>query len=248
MGIVKHTLGLNGSLILPGIAAKTNHKALSQWGRKRQDFSLVWRALCCAGGPLRQVEGAVGDLFRSMCPAARTLPSSNQLYRKYLQMIFDEILENVKDFVRGPQNADFKALHFKDPCDLLNNMLEECMKLTCFKGTHDLIVHFPAMVKSFRELRQKFVSRLIPTGIGPGSLTTITTSFWFSFYLHFLQHWRAVMELLRHDNRTGKRLKSWGRWCQCRRSYSSSSPNWSSWNRVWMKYWWLSSSWKARKQ
>ncbi|KAG0429504.1 hypothetical protein HPB47_023570 [Ixodes persulcatus] len=51
---------------------------------------------------------------------------------------------------------EFKALHFKDPCHLLNNALEDGIKTSSFKVVQDFVVHFPALLKSSRELRRKF--------------------------------------------------------------------------------------------
>ncbi|KAH7959565.1 hypothetical protein HPB49_011915 [Dermacentor silvarum] len=58
-------------------------------------------------------------------------------------------------------NPEFKALHFKDPCHLLNNALEDGIRTTSFYVVHDFLVHFPAMLKSSRELR-RLVARAEP--------------------------------------------------------------------------------------
>ncbi|KAG0413079.1 hypothetical protein HPB47_009771 [Ixodes persulcatus] len=58
------------------------------------------RALCQAGIPLHQKDGPLGSLFRDKCPAARTMPSSTQMYRKYLPEIREHDLETFKEAVR----------------------------------------------------------------------------------------------------------------------------------------------------
>ncbi|KAG0432014.1 hypothetical protein HPB47_021251 [Ixodes persulcatus] len=194
------------------------------------------------GIPLHQTDGPLGSLFRDKCPAARTMPSSTQMYRKYLPEVYERDLETIKEAVKNrpisltidetPElrgrpavavlvsfydddvpgrrilmadlqilqqcNAvsigmliqevlqklvkslgdvcvlcsdsasymqklhrdmqqsytEFRALHFKDPCHLLNNILEEGLKMDCFMGARDFVVHFPALLKSSRELRR----------------------------------------------------------------------------------------------
>ncbi|KAG0425365.1 hypothetical protein HPB47_027466 [Ixodes persulcatus] len=53
-------------------------------------------------------------------------------------------------------SPEFKALHFKDPCHLLNNALEDGIKTSLLKVVQEFVVHFPALLKSSRELRRKF--------------------------------------------------------------------------------------------
>ncbi|KAH7938388.1 hypothetical protein HPB49_023126 [Dermacentor silvarum] len=61
-------------------------------------------------------------------------------------------------------NPEFKALHFRDPCHLLNNALEDGIRTSSFNVVHDFVVHFPAMLKSSRELRRTEAS-LAPSGL-----------------------------------------------------------------------------------
>ncbi|KAG0429178.1 hypothetical protein HPB47_023884 [Ixodes persulcatus] len=61
-------------------------------------------------------------------------------------------------------SPEFKALHFKDPCHLLNNVLNDGLKTDSFVVVHDFVVHFPALLKSSRELRRKF--GLVCTSMG----------------------------------------------------------------------------------
>ncbi|KAG0427749.1 hypothetical protein HPB47_025214 [Ixodes persulcatus] len=49
-----------------------------------------------AGIPLHQTDGPLGSLFRDKCPAARTMPSSTQMYRKYLPEVYEHDLETIK--------------------------------------------------------------------------------------------------------------------------------------------------------
>lgn len=41
----------------------------------------------------------MGELFRTRCPAARTLPASDQLYRKYLPEVYAKDVETVTQLV-----------------------------------------------------------------------------------------------------------------------------------------------------
>ncbi|KAH7964997.1 hypothetical protein HPB49_002762 [Dermacentor silvarum] len=188
---------------------------------KREDANDILhqfcRALCHAGIPLHQADGPLGNLFRSKCPAARTMPGSDQLYRKYLHGVSDKDLETISSLTKdepisvtideSPElrgrpavvllakyqlacqvsigmliqtalqkvgktlgdvavlcadsasymqkrhkdlqlsNPEFKALHFKYPCHLLNNALEDGIRRSSFNVVHDFVVHFPAMLK-----------------------------------------------------------------------------------------------------
>ncbi|KAH9360734.1 hypothetical protein HPB48_020213 [Haemaphysalis longicornis] len=59
------------------------------------------RALCQAGISLHQTDGPLGSLFREKCPAARTMPSSTQMYRKYLPEVCEHDLETIKEAVKN---------------------------------------------------------------------------------------------------------------------------------------------------
>lgn len=63
------------------------------------------RALCHAGIPLHQADGPLGDLFRRKCPAVRTMPSSDQLYRKYLPGVFENDLPAIRHAVKERPNS-----------------------------------------------------------------------------------------------------------------------------------------------
>ncbi|KAH8034565.1 hypothetical protein HPB51_025716 [Rhipicephalus microplus] len=56
-------------------------------------------------------------------------------------------------------NPEFKMLHFKDLCHLMNNALEGGIRISSFNVVHNFVVHFPAMLNSSREL-SRFVSQL----------------------------------------------------------------------------------------
>ncbi|KAG0437047.1 hypothetical protein HPB47_017621 [Ixodes persulcatus] len=59
------------------------------------------RALCQVGIPFHQTDGPLGSLFRDKCPAARTMPSSTQMYRKYLPKVYEHDLETIKEAVKN---------------------------------------------------------------------------------------------------------------------------------------------------
>ncbi|KAG0434608.1 hypothetical protein HPB47_018987 [Ixodes persulcatus] len=63
-------------------------------------------------------------------------------------------------------HTEFRVLHFKDPCHILNNILEEELKMDCFKGARYFVVHFPALLKSSRELRRSFPSLRVTSAGG----------------------------------------------------------------------------------
>lgn len=254
------------------------------------------RALCQAGIPLHQTDGPLGSLFRDKCPAARTMPSSTQMYRKYLPEVYEHDLETIKEAVKNrpisltidetpelrgrpavavlvtfyddevpgrrtlmadlqvlqqcnavsigmliqevlqklakslsdvcvlcsdsasymqklhrdmqQSHTEFRALHFKDPCHLLNNILEEGLKVDCFKGARDFVVHFPALLKSSRELRRKFGSVCASMNIELKCLSTVSPSRWFSFHealVDVLDYWRAIVAFLKSDDAKGKK-------------------------------------------
>ncbi|KAH7974057.1 hypothetical protein HPB49_009103 [Dermacentor silvarum] len=110
-------------------------------------------------------------------------------------------------------NPEFKALHFKDPCHLLNNALEDGIKTSSFNVVHDFVVHFPAMLKSSRELRRKFGLVCLAVGMTIKSLKTVCLSRWFSFYEaleDILDYWRAILSFLRSDEAKGTKRKKLG--------------------------------------
>lgn len=57
------------------------------------------RSLCQGGVVLHQADGPVGELFRTRCPAARTLLASDQLYKKYLPEVYAKKIETVTQLV-----------------------------------------------------------------------------------------------------------------------------------------------------
>ncbi|KAH9380853.1 hypothetical protein HPB48_017759 [Haemaphysalis longicornis] len=59
------------------------------------------RALCQAGILLHQTDGTLGSLFRDTCTAARTMPSSTQMYRKYLPEVYEHDHEKIKEAVKN---------------------------------------------------------------------------------------------------------------------------------------------------
>lgn len=109
---------------------------------------------------------------------------------------------------------DFQALHLKDPCHLLNNALAEGVKLPWFKSAHDLVVHFPALLKGSRELRRKFNCVCQAMKLEHKYLATVSPSRWFSFYEALddvLQYWRPIVAFLQSEEAVGEkcnRLKS----------------------------------------
>ncbi|KAG0429939.1 hypothetical protein HPB47_023148 [Ixodes persulcatus] len=256
------------------------------------------RALCHAGVPLHQADGPLGSLFRSKCPAARTMPGSDQLYRKYLHEVnekdigtisrvlkerpisitvdetpeirgrpavavlatfYDDDLPGRKTLMIDLQvlqqcnavsvgmliqaslqkvgktladvavlcsdsasymqklhkdlqlsSPEFKALHFKDPCHLLNNVLDDGLKTDSFVVVHDFVVHFPALLKSSRELRRKFGLVCTSMGMKIKCLSTVSPSRWFSFHEaleDILDYWRAILSFLRSDDAKGKKCE-----------------------------------------
>ncbi|KAH9380823.1 hypothetical protein HPB48_021354 [Haemaphysalis longicornis] len=241
---------------------------------KREDANDIphkfCRALCHTVIPLHQADGLLGSLFRSKCPAARTMPGSDQLYRKYLHEVSDKDLATISSLVKDQpifvtidelpelrghpalavlatfyddelpgrrtvmidlqiiqqcnavsiamlmptalqkvrktlgdiavlcsdsasymlklhkdlqlSNPKFRALQFKDPCHILNNALEEGIRMSPFNVLHDFVVHFPALLKSSRELRGKFGLVCLAMGMTLKSRKTVFPSRWFSFY------------------------------------------------------------------
>ena len=55
------------------------------------------RALLYSGLSLNKADGYMGKLFRKYCPAARTMPGSRQLSRKYLPEIYEQHISSVKE-------------------------------------------------------------------------------------------------------------------------------------------------------
>ncbi|EEC17859.1 carrier protein, putative [Ixodes scapularis] len=53
------------------------------------------------GIPLHQTDGLLGSLFREKCPAARKMPSSTQMYQKYLPEVYKHDLETIKEAVKN---------------------------------------------------------------------------------------------------------------------------------------------------
>ncbi|KAH7973527.1 hypothetical protein HPB49_002113 [Dermacentor silvarum] len=99
-------------------------------------------------------------------------------------------------------NPVFKALHFKDPCHLLDNALEDGIRTSSFNVVHDFVVHFPAMLKSSRELRRKFGLVCLAMGMTIKSLKTVCPSRWLSFYEALeaiLDYWRTILSFMRSD-------------------------------------------------
>ncbi|KAH7965842.1 hypothetical protein HPB49_011387 [Dermacentor silvarum] len=260
------------------------------------------RALCHAGITLHQADGPLGSLFRSKCQAARTMPSSDQLYRKYLHEVSDKDLATISSLLKdepisvtideSPElrgrpavavlatfyddelpgrrtlmidlqivqqcnavsigmliqtalqkvgktlgdvavlcsdsvsyvqklhkdlqlsNPDLQALHFKDPCHLLNNAPEDGIRTSSFNVVHDFVVHFPAMLKSSRELRRKVGLVCLAMDMTIKSLKTICPSRWLSFYEALednLDYWRAILSFLRSDEAKGTKVN---KYCQ----------------------------------
>ncbi|KAG0435007.1 hypothetical protein HPB47_018737, partial [Ixodes persulcatus] len=58
------------------------------------------RALCQAAIPLHLTDGPLGDLFRRRCPAARTMPTSSQMYKKYLPDVYQSDVAAIRDAIR----------------------------------------------------------------------------------------------------------------------------------------------------
>ncbi|KAG0436484.1 hypothetical protein HPB47_017920 [Ixodes persulcatus] len=153
------------------------------------------RPLCHAGVPLHQADGPLGSLFRSKCPAARTMPAS------YMQKLHKDLQLS---------SPEFKALHFKDPCHLLNNVLDDGLKTDSFVVVYDFVVHFPALLKSSRELRRKFGLVCTSMGMKIKCLSTVSPSRWFSFHKaleDILDYWRAILSFLRSDDAKGKKCE-----------------------------------------
>ncbi|KAG0424545.1 hypothetical protein HPB47_028254 [Ixodes persulcatus] len=107
-------------------------------------------------------------------------------------------------------SPEFKALHFKDPCHLLNNVLDDGLKTDSFVVVHDFVVHFPALLKSSRELRRKFGLVCTSMGMKIKCLSTVSPSRWFSFHEaleDILDYWRAILSFLRSDDAKGKKCE-----------------------------------------
>ena len=79
-------------------------------------------------------------------------------------------------------NPEFKALHFKDSCHLLNNALEDGMRTSSFNVVHDFVVPFPALLRSSWELHHEFGLVCLAMGMPIKSLKTVRSLRWFSFY------------------------------------------------------------------
>ncbi|KAG0426323.1 hypothetical protein HPB47_026562 [Ixodes persulcatus] len=107
-------------------------------------------------------------------------------------------------------SPEFKAFHFKDPCHLLNNVLDDGLKTDSFVVVHDFVVHFPALLKPSRELRRKFGLVCTSMGMKIKCLSTVSPSRWFSFHEaleDILDYWRAILSFLRSDDAKGKKCE-----------------------------------------
>ncbi|KAG0431269.1 hypothetical protein HPB47_021938 [Ixodes persulcatus] len=107
-------------------------------------------------------------------------------------------------------SPEFKALHFKEPCHLLNNALEDGIKTSSFKVVQDFFVHFPALLKSSLKLRRKFGLACVAMRMTIKSLKTVCPSRWFSFYEALedvLDYWRAISSFLESDEDKGKKCE-----------------------------------------
>ncbi|KAH6948100.1 hypothetical protein HPB50_022825 [Hyalomma asiaticum] len=72
-----------------------------------------------------------------------------------------------------PTSPEFKLLHFRNPCSLLN-ALEDGIRTSLFKVVHDFVVHFPSLFKSSWELRYKFALVCVAMGMTIMSLKTMS--------------------------------------------------------------------------
>ncbi|KAH7978447.1 hypothetical protein HPB49_005524 [Dermacentor silvarum] len=107
-------------------------------------------------------------------------------------------------------NPEFKKLDLKDPCHLLNNALEDGIRTSSFNVVHDFVVHFPAMLKSSRELRRKFGLVCLAMRMTTKSLKSVCLSRWFSFYEaleDILDYWHVILSFLRSDEAKGTKCE-----------------------------------------
>ncbi|CAN7946846.1 unnamed protein product [Ixodes hexagonus] len=90
----------------PSGSAQVPHQSslggcITRVSRKKDDADDVahrfCRAPCKAGISLKKTDGPLGELFRNMCPAARTMPSAAMMYRKYLPDVFARDLSAVQE-------------------------------------------------------------------------------------------------------------------------------------------------------
>ncbi|CAN7985025.1 unnamed protein product [Ixodes pacificus] len=58
------------------------------------------RALCHAGIPLHQADGPMVPSCQLPCPAARTMPGSDQLYRKYLHEVSEKDIATISSSMK----------------------------------------------------------------------------------------------------------------------------------------------------
>lgn len=93
--------------------------------------------------------------------------------------------------------TNFRRLHFKNPCHVLNNTLEEGTEDGLFHWcTHDFIVHFPDLVFAGIKIKVKCLLLVHPAGC-------------FSFHeplIDILNYWRAIVPFRKSDDVTGKKF------------------------------------------
>ncbi|KAG0438365.1 hypothetical protein HPB47_017041, partial [Ixodes persulcatus] len=84
-------------------AQMTLAQSMTRFAEKRKTGEDIAREFCrslCQGGlALHQADGPVGELFRTRCPAARTLPALDQLYKKYLPEVYAKDVDTVTQLV-----------------------------------------------------------------------------------------------------------------------------------------------------
>ncbi|KAG0445226.1 hypothetical protein HPB47_018110 [Ixodes persulcatus] len=204
----------------PVVCKYSMEECITRVSRKTDEVNDVAQKFCKAG-VLSKTSRHLGDIVRSICPAARTTPSAQMIYLKYLPDVFDkelsvlrELCENrpifltideTRNFIADLQliqkcntvavgvlvqevlgklrksfryvyvvssdsasymyklhkdiqlyHAEFMALHFKEPCHLLNITLSEGLKLVEFNVVQNFVVYCPALLKSSRKLRRRF--------------------------------------------------------------------------------------------
>lgn len=76
---------------------------MAQAVKKRKDGEDIandfCRAPCQAAIPLHQTNGPLEDLFRRRCVASRTIPTSSQMYKKYLPDVYESDVVAIQDAI-----------------------------------------------------------------------------------------------------------------------------------------------------
>lgn len=159
------------------------------------DLQVIQKCNAVAVGVLvQEVLEKIGKSFRDVCVLSSDSASYMHKLHRDLQL----------------SQPDFIALHFKDPCHLLNVTLAEGMKLVEFDVIQDFVVHFPALLKSSREVRRKFNVLCQSMNLEPKCLSSVCPSRLFSFYealADVLHYWRPILSFLKSSDAVGEKCR-----------------------------------------